>query len=58
MKTKTMTVAIFNAAGQRVKESKGKYENTTIDIGNLPSGVYVVKCTGDKKENFSQKFVK
>ncbi|NOT49968.1 MAG: T9SS type A sorting domain-containing protein [Chitinophagaceae bacterium] len=58
LQVKTMTITLFNAAGQRVKEMQTRYQSTTIPISDLPTGVYIVKCTGDKKENFIQKFSK
>lgn len=58
LQTKTMTIVLYNASGQRVKEQAGRYQNTTVNISGLPAGVYVLQCTGDKKENFVQQFVK
>ena len=58
LQTRTMTTQLFNMAGQRLYRASDRYQNTTIDLRSLPAGVYTVKCTGDKKENFTRKFVK
>jgi Secretion system C-terminal sorting domain len=58
LSTKAMTIGLFNMSGQKVKELSGKYENISVDISRLSAGMYVLKCTGDKKESYVQKFVK
>nr|MBP9214800.1 T9SS type A sorting domain-containing protein [Chitinophagaceae bacterium] len=34
------------------------YGSQTIAINQLPKGAYVIKITGDKKEQYTQQFVK
>ncbi len=56
--TRNMTVQIFNMAGQEVFNTKLAYRNTSIGIDRFAAGVYTLKCMGDKKEYFVQKFIK
>lgn len=56
--TRTMTIQLFDMSGRNVYRSAGQYRNTTIGLDGLPGGIYMLRCTGDKKENFVQKFVK
>jgi Secretion system C-terminal sorting domain len=58
LQTKTMTVQLIDMGGRLVDQRKNKYQNSVIDLNRLQSGVYIVKITGDKKENFVQQFVK
>jgi hypothetical protein len=58
LQTRTMTTQLFNMGGQLLYKASDRYQNTTIDLRSLPAGVYTLRCTGDKKENFVQKFVK
>lgn len=56
--TRFMTVQLLDMSGRLVYRSGGPYRTTTIGLDALPGGVYILRCTGDKKENFTQKFVK
>ena len=58
LQTRTMTVQLFDMTGRKLYESSGAYRNTTISTASLPRGVYTLRCTGDRKENFVQRFVK
>ena len=58
LQTRSMTIQLFDISGRNVYRSTGQYRNTTIGLNGLPGGIYILRCTGDKKENFIQKFVK
>ncbi len=58
LQTRTMDVQLFDMSGRKLYRSAGPYRNTSIPLGGLPQGAYILRCTGDKKENFTQKFVK
>jgi hypothetical protein len=58
LQTRTMTVQLFDMTGRKLYESSGAYRNTTVSTASLPRGVYTLRCTGDRKENFVQRFVK
>lgn len=53
-----ITIQVFDMAGRKVYESAGAYQNTTVPLNNLSRGVYSVRCFGDDKEKFTQKFIK
>ncbi len=58
LRVRTIDIQLFDMSGRNVYRHAGAYRNTTIDIGKLPRGAYVLRCTGDKKENYIQKFVR
>jgi hypothetical protein len=58
LQVRTMTLQIFDMAGRKVHESSSAYRTAVINTGRLPAGIYTLKCTGDKKENFIQKFLR
>lgn len=58
LQTRTMTIQLLDMNGRRVYKQQNRYQNSAININKLQSGVYIVKITGDKKENFIQQFVK
>jgi len=43
--------------GRLVENRKNQYQNSVINIQRISKGSYVVKITGDKKENFVQQFI-
>jgi|GEM_PF-937609 len=51
LQTKEMikSVSVYNLAGQRVSFNSLNKENTSIDISNLPRGIYFVEITLDNK---------
>ncbi len=51
-------VQIFNAIGQCVASAKCKSEPSTIDIANLPAGVYFVNVTDGEGRKCVKKVVK
>ena len=58
LQTRAMTIQLLDMNGRLVDKRQNRYQNSVIDINKLQSGVYIVKITGDKKENFVQQFVK
>jgi len=48
-KEKISSVSVYNSAGQKVSFNSLNKENTSIDLLNLPSGVYFVEVTLDNK---------
>jgi hypothetical protein len=56
--TKSIEWQVFDMNGRRVKAKKTVYANQAINISSLSSGGYVLKIYGDKKERFTQQFVK
>jgi len=56
--TKNMTIQLFDMNGRLIDKRKNAYQDMTIDIGRFQSGSYIIKITGDKKENFVKQFVK
>ncbi len=55
---KNMTINIFDMAGRLMVSKKIPYATTVLSTSLLSPGAYVVKVYGDKKEVFTQKFVK
>ena len=49
---------VHNTLGQRVACTTGKSEHITIDISNLPAGVYFVKITDEEGRKCVRKVVK
>jgi hypothetical protein len=58
LQTKTMTLTVYSSNGQLVKHLAGRYENTSVGISRLANGVYTIRITGDKNENYVRQFVK
>ncbi|HUR66554.1 MAG TPA: T9SS type A sorting domain-containing protein [Chitinophagaceae bacterium] len=58
LQVRTMTLQIFDMAGRKVYGSSSAYRATVINTNGLPAGIYTLKCTGDKKENFIKKFLR
>ncbi|MES1214363.1 MAG: T9SS type A sorting domain-containing protein [Bacteroidota bacterium] len=55
---KDITVQLYDMNGRLVDNRKNQYQNSIVNIQRLSAGSYVVKITGDKKENFVQQFIK
>ncbi|MBK5271027.1 MAG: T9SS type A sorting domain-containing protein, partial [Bacteroidia bacterium] len=58
LSVKDMTVQLYDMNGRMVDNRKNKYQNSVVNIQRLSTGSYIVKITGDKKENFVQQFIK
>lgn len=58
LQTRSMTIQLLNMQGQRVYQSQQAYHPTTINLDRLQSGAYIIRITGDKRENFVQQFIK
>jgi hypothetical protein len=58
LQTRTMTLQVFDMKGSVVYNSSKNYQNSVIDIGRLQSGSYIIKITGNNKENFVKQFIK
>ena len=58
LQVSSMTLQIFDMAGRKVHESSSAYRTAVINTSRLPAGIYTLKCTGNKKENFIQKFLR
>ena len=55
---KLITINIIDANGQLVHSEKKAYTPNAVNIAKLPAGMYVIKIFGDRKESFTQQFVK
>ena len=53
-----MQAQVFNTLGQCVATAKGEGERLTVDISNLPAGVYFVKVTDSEGRKCVRKVVK
>jgi ELWxxDGT repeat protein len=51
------SLAVFNTAGQRVHTQETATGLSQVDLGNLPSGLYVLQCTKDNKQ-YTTKVIK
>jgi hypothetical protein len=58
LSTKTITIQLLDMSGRLIDRHKNPYQNLVMDISRFSKGAYVVKITGDKKENFVRQFVK
>jgi len=58
LSVKTMTIQVYDMNGRLVDNRQNQYQNSVVNIQQLSTGSYVVKITGDKKENFVQQFIK
>ena len=58
LSVKDMTIQLYDMKGSLIDKRKNQYKNSVINIGRLQTGSYIVKITGDKKENFVQQFIK
>ena len=56
--TKNMTIQLFDMNGRLIDKRRNAYQDMIIDLGRFSSGSYIIKITGDKKENFVKQFVK
>lgn len=56
--TKTMQIKVFDMQGRQLISKNTTYNNQMLPIQTLPSGAYVVKIFGDKKEQYVQQIVK
>ena len=52
------TAEVFNALGQHVATATGKGERITVDISNLPAGIYFVNITDGEGRKCVRKVVK
>jgi hypothetical protein len=49
---------VFNTLGQSVATAKGEGERLTVDISNLPAGIYFVNITDGEGRKCVKKVVK
>ena len=52
------TIEVINVCGQTVLKNPCNSNEVTIDLGNMPEGVYFIRITDDKSRKFSEKIVK
>ena len=52
------TIEVINVCGQTVLKNSCNSNEVTIDLGNMPEGVYFIRITDDKSRKFSEKIVK
>jgi hypothetical protein len=55
---KNMQVNIYDMQGRQLLSNNFSYNNQTIPLRQIPSGAYIVKVFGNKKEQYVQQFVK
>ncbi|MDZ4809026.1 MAG: T9SS type A sorting domain-containing protein [Bacteroidota bacterium] len=58
LQTRTMTLQLFDMKGSIVYSSSKNYQHSVIDISRFQSGSYIIKITGNNKENFVKQFIK
>lgn len=58
LNVRTITIQMYDMNGRLVDKQKNNYENSIINIQRFQSGSYIIKITGDKKENFVRQFIK
>ncbi|HCX98609.1 MAG TPA: hypothetical protein DG754_00580, partial [Bacteroidales bacterium] len=51
-------ISIFNAIGKEVLSSVSTYGSNSINMGKLPSGVYIVSVNSVQGEVFTYRVVK
>jgi Secretion system C-terminal sorting domain len=56
--TQTMEVMVMDITGKMMISNKKAYQATNINISGLASGAYILRITGNKKEQFTQRFIK
>jgi hypothetical protein len=49
---------VYNSLGQKVAMATGEGDCITLDISNLPSGLYIVSITDGEGANYVKKVVK
>ena len=49
---------VFNTLGQKVATATGKSDCITLDISNLPAGIYIVNFTDGEGRKCVKKVVK
>ncbi len=57
-KVQGASLSIHNLTGQKVLELASLRGETVVDLGHLPSGVYMVRVTGTNKAGITRKIVK
>ena len=55
---KNMQINVYDMQGRQLLGNNFSYNNQTIPLRQIPSGAYIVKVLGDKKEQYTQQFVK
>jgi hypothetical protein len=58
LNTLSMQVKLFDASGKLLYNQEHPYQDLTIPISTLSKGAYVIRITGNNKENFVRQFVK
>jgi len=53
-----MKIEIFSIIGRKVKEIINPSNNESINVSNLDNGVYIIRLTDKKQNNYSQNFTK
>ena len=53
-----MQINVYDMQGRQLLGNNFSYNNQTIPLRQIPSGAYIVKVLGDKKEQYTQQFVK
>jgi Secretion system C-terminal sorting domain len=56
--TRTITLQILDMNGKMLYNRERSYQNAVIDISRFQSGSYILKITGNNKENFTRQFIK
>lgn len=56
--TRTITLQVIDMNGRFVYNSNKGYQSSKIDLSKLPSGSYIIKITGNNKEEFVKQFIK
>jgi hypothetical protein len=57
LNARTMTIVLFNLAGQEIYHRQHPYTNITINLNNLARGVYTLRCIGNNGETYYRSFI-
>jgi hypothetical protein len=55
--TTSMTLQLYDMKGSQVYSGKFPYQNATIPVGSLQKGSYIIRITGNNRENFVKQFI-
>jgi hypothetical protein len=58
LNTLSMQVKVFDASGKLLYNQEHPYQDLAIPISTMSKGTYVIRITGNNKENFVRQFVK
>ncbi|MFD2513841.1 T9SS type A sorting domain-containing protein [Pontibacter locisalis] len=57
-KVRNSSLYIYSSTGKKVYEQNNLKAATTVDVSNLPSGIYLVKLSDDRNSSITRRIVK